>query len=667
MENHNHFLVKLNNLEVAGKGAISGPSNWDQKPLLEIETSIDEIIEKVASGLVHPKHEDAIGQWWFLVGSPGNGKSAAVGKLVRTLRESHSSSFHEPKEGSKKGREITELGSNEIPYVVELYNKEFQYPSALFAQDASVVPDPYLNDPDPGDSLVHLLKTAASKGQSVVVCANRGVVERALQKHKSDSKERWYIALSAVQKNEIPNEPIIFNDGEKKSGVFKSVTVEITTLDEKSIIDDGSFEKLIKKATSDENWQECTGCSSADLCPFKSNREWLKSQDGLVKFADVMRTAELMSEQPIVFREAVAFISLMLTGSSRDYKDTDPCGWVHKQVNDDAIFSLLARRIYMLLFKSDSPMGLKLHNEDREQQIKIIRKSKSFLDSQNARALEHLKDSITTDVGLTRFLSSQGIFRELDPVKENQGKMLETKWNITTGDTESTIYKEPLVTEIERRCFNIWNNCENIIEKLGVTPSDERSIYYRELRRWITSVTYRLGFFAEGNILFHKELKEYQNVLKIPSEPKVRTKDQQDMVRKIQTDFKKFVFNDEDIKIQISEVLTVYGGGIGDKLAPKLDLNASRKARLIMSLANNVTLELSPRSYAWLRRKSETHLSEKTFPPAIRQVARDMQLKAATAVNYAFEERLSIKIKHSPEDIFLVREDDQLHLSKPSA
>ena len=357
----------------------------------------------------------------------------------------------------------------------------------------------------------------------------------------------------------------------------------------------------------------------------------------------MLRYAELMSGQAIVFREALAFIALMLAGTSRDYKgDITPCGWVHERVEKGAFFSLLSRRVYMLLFKSHSPFGLKNGTKEKADQINILNKSANLLPVIGTMAIKALKtDKIATDVGLKRFLSIEGIFAEIDPVKENQGKKREQRWNIATGRSD-LVDDQPLITSLEKKCLSIWADCEDLTDK--IEKQDDAHNYYRELRRWITSVTYRLGFFAEGHLLFEEELKEYQVILDI-NDNKELTEAQDELKEGIQDSFKKFVFGSDSPVVKISKVLTVFGRTVNDQLEPELDLSASRKTRLVMKISDN-ELELSPRSFAWLRRKSRTGLSDKTFPPDVQQVADDIRYKAASYIQYAFIERgIKLQIK----------------------
>lgn len=648
MQKTNSFLTQLLDFEVSGKGAISAPGNWIKAPLLSIRTDVDDTIDKLAPQLISQRGANKTGVWWFLVGSPGNGKSAAVGTLVRTLKETYNSEFREPKDSSgKPGRELEDFDENDIPYVLELYEDGNNFASALFAQDASVVPSPYDSDPNTGAALIDLLEDASAKGQSVVVCANRGVIEKALQQ-KADKSAPWYQALKAIHDSK-GSRTIKFDDSGSRKLVFEDITVEVTTLDEKSIVADNTFGMLLDKATSNSGWSNCDGCSSSDECPYKNNRDWLKSEEGKSRFITVLRYAELMSGQAIVFREALAFIALMLAGTSRDYKgDITPCGWVHERVNKGALFSLLSRRIYMLLFKSHSPFGLENGTKDKADQLTILTESANLLPEVSTSAIKALNtDKIATDVGLKRFLSVEGIFAEIDPVKENQGKEREQRWNIATGKSD-LVAGQPLISSLEKKCFSIWADCEDLTDK--IKKQDVAHNYYRELRRWITSVTYRLGFFAEGDLLFEEELKEYQVILDI-NDNKELTEAQEDLKDAIQDSFKEFVFGSDSPMVKISKVLTVFGRTVNDQLDPELDLSAGRKTRLVMRISEN-ELELSPRSFAWLRRKSRTGLSDKTFPPDVQQVADDIRYKAASYIEYAFIPKgIKLQIKKPNGDI----------------
>ena len=70
-----------------GKEAISHPLSWASPPLLEVDTKqvrkVSEIVEAIK------RANTGTGIWFSWTGSPGNGKSAAVGKIYRDLKESY--------------------------------------------------------------------------------------------------------------------------------------------------------------------------------------------------------------------------------------------------------------------------------------------------------------------------------------------------------------------------------------------------------------------------------------------------------------------------------------------------------------------------------------------------------------------------------------------------
>jgi len=653
MEGKNDFLNQLLNLEVSGKDAISAPSNWDNEPLLQIKTAIDDEISEVIPKLLSKNNEKKEGIWWFLVGSPGNGKSAVVGTLYRKLKKDHDAEFIRT-DGENSGGDNR---STDIPYCLELNEKDVDRSSAVFAQDASVVPDPFVENPNTGEELIQLLEKAAQNGQSVVVCANRGVIAKALQHKKDNEKRYWRRALDRIDKfkNE---EPIVFKeDVYSRNRIFEKVAIKVNILDKNSIIEDkeNTFEQLLEKAIHRDEWEsDCDTCSSRSLCPFKNNQAWLAEKSSRTRLTDVLRYAELMSGQELVLREALAFISLILAGSSRDYKDKNPCDWVHERVKKGQIFSLLSRRVYMLLFLSGSPHGIET-NKDRETTIKKIRKIEEFLkeDGDSFKAIQGLEHEIITDVGLDRFLSKEkGIFPSIDPVKENQGKALEQKWNIAASEI-SELDDQTLVSELEKKCFAVWEECEAQAEE--IIHQDDANYYHRVLRRWITSVSYRLGFFAEGKVLFESELKTYHEALTGPP----AGVELHPIKNKIEKDFNSFIYtkNGRTDKINISQNIAITQPNKG-----KAKLDTANKSRLNMKIGPNsdTPIEISPRCFSWLRRQSDTQLSEKTFPPDVQQIVEDFRKKSVSLCDYHTSDDVKLSIIKPNDEVLELERDGQL-------
>ena len=661
----NTYLSELLEMEISGKEAISAPTNWLKKPLLSVETEIDRDIERISSSLVS-KDGNTRGVWWFLIGSPGNGKSAAVGSLVRTLKAQQNVTFEEPIEGQRKGRNIEDMEPDELPYLLELHEENNSYASALFAQDASVVPNPYDRNPNTGEALIQLMDDAYSRGLSLVVCANRGVIEKAIQTPDVKKKE-WYKILLSLQ--DSAGRDLAAEDLHKfpqaKNNVFQQFSVEQTILDRKSIISDGHLKSLIANATSGNNWGICSNCRAKDVCPFKANRDWLNSAEGSERFNNIMRYAELMDGQAIVFREAIALIALLLAGNSRDYGDASPCEWVHEKQENGLYFSLLARRVYMTVFRSYSPQGLKTNQAMKNEQLNVILSNKSNCETQSKRAIEGLKsEKIAIENGITRLLSYQGICSKLDPVKENQGKKLERRWNISCSNIES-IEENLLITKLEKICFEIWADLENSIE--NINKKDDEHSYYRNLRRWITSVTYRIGFMSEGKILFEEELEDYQRIISINLNQDNDVDDEVlNLKKELETSLKNFVFGEGDTSIRISDSFKVSGDAITSQLKPKIESKEDQNSNRMTIKIGKGLIEISPKTYVWLKRISTTGLSSTTVPPEVRQIADDIRKRTASVINYAYEKEIDVDITKPNGEIIKLTRDENRYIRRNS-
>lgn len=659
----NSYLSELLELEISGKEAISAPTNWLKEPLLSVETEIDRDIERISSSLIS-KDGNTRGVWWFLIGSPGNGKSAAVGSLVRILKSQHNVTFEEQIEGQRKGRNIEDIEPDQLPYLLKLHEENNSYASALFAQDASVVPNPYEKSPNTGEALIQLMDLAYTGGLSLVVCANRGVIEKAIQTADPDTKKKiWYKILLSLQDSaeKKSTAETVYEFPQAKNNVFQKFAVEQTILDRKSIISDGHLKSLISKATAETNWEICSKCQAKDVCPFKANRDWLTSAVGSERFNNVMRYAELMDGQAIVFREAIALIALLLAGNSRDYGDASPCEWVHNKQENGFYYSLLARRVYMTIFRSYSPQGLKTSQAKKNEQLNLLLSNKSNCELKSQRALEGIKsDKIAVENGITRLLSYQGICSKLDPVKENQGKRLERRWNISCSNLES-IEDNLLITNLEKICFGIWADLEDSIEKID--KKDDEHSYYRNLRRWITSITYRIGFMSEGRILFEEELEDYQRIISINLnlDDDVDLDDEiLDLKKELESSLKSFVFGGVDTSIRISDSLKVSGDTIISQIKPKIESREDRNSNRMAIKIGKGLIEISPKTYVWLKRISTTGLSSITVPPEVRQIADDIRRRTASVIDYAYEKEIDIEItKPNGESIKLTRDGNR--------
>ena len=330
----NDFLLDLLDLQQDGKSAISAPTNWTtQEPLLQVQTEIDPIIDKILDITLQEGEKNDIACWHFFIGSPGNGKSAAMGKLCRQLISSKG--CHVVDENNVP---IADLDPTSIPYALYVQEGGDKFYSAQIVQDASVVRNPFSPNVDPATELLGALEEAWNRGISLFVCTNRGVLEKAHRdnhtKGEVNSKLWFKILTKVVEAKPSLNGEIKVNftfDGRKP--VFSQISVGYSYLDNRSLLTGSdTFDRLVQNATSHKHWEHCVSCSMCPMCPFKANRDWLANNRGREQVLQLLRRAEVLSGQVIVFREALAIISFILAGCPEDYKNMHPCEWVQVKV-----------------------------------------------------------------------------------------------------------------------------------------------------------------------------------------------------------------------------------------------------------------------------------------------------------------------------------------------
>ena len=371
-ETRNDFLLSLLALQQDGKFAISAPTNWTtHEPLLEAATEVDTIIEELRDSILLGDNGNETARWHFFIGSPGNGKSAAMGKLCRQLMRKACQVRDE------SDVSIADLEPTAIPYAINVYEGDNRFASAQIVQDASVVRNPFSADVDPAKELLGTLKHAWEKGISLVVCTNRGVLEKAHRDNHMDpavNSTPWFKVVAAIvlTSNSLAGEMDGTREFDGRKPVFRRVKVRYSHLDNRSLLlGRATFKHLVQKAVAESNWACCASCSVQNMCPFKANRDWLVADSARRQVLQLLTRAEVLSGQIIVFREALAIISLVLAGCPRDYDSMHPCDWVRARAADNDIFSLATRRLYMSLFASYCPYGLEAVDDLRKRQLDL--------------------------------------------------------------------------------------------------------------------------------------------------------------------------------------------------------------------------------------------------------------------------------------------------------
>lgn len=669
---NNDFLVDMLTLQQDGKQAISAPTNWTkQEPLLEVATEIDVIIKRLGDTILLNDGNNKVARWYFFIGSPGNGKSAAMGKLCRYLIRDHSCRIRDEHDVY-----IEELEPTSIPYALRIYEDGNQFASAIIVQDASVVRNPFAPDVDPASELVATLKDAWEKGISFIVCTNRGVLEKAYLKYYLDrdfNTKLWFkIMRELIENGDITMDGKLGEDWifDSRKHVFNSTKVTFSYLDNRSLLlGNDVFERLIQKATNESRWTACMACEQSSLCPFKANRDWLLDKDARGKLLQVLRRAEVLSGQIIVFREALAFLSLVLAGCPRDYRDNHPCQWVRDKVQSNDIFALAIRRIYMSVFASFSSYGLEIDPKFRKQQLKALSLLNTLARDSNHDASEYLKHVInkpppSTDVGVKRLTGSQGFLTEIDPWCECLPQDFLDKWD---GDLAVTAAcKHSLFTEIEKRCTQTWSQLEELIES---TPSHEAPQCYWALRRWSSNFLMHFGGLLEGRTCWGKELDEFIKVLEMITKESVnRTTKEKRHIRELDSQLETLLAagvneHSDQKAVPLSDTVTLSGDWVAANLKPRLD--ASRKSgslSITVEFKGGEKAAIGARAFLWLCKHLNSKLDTRCFPRELITGVVDARIRASAKgpIAYAFaNEDVTLLIDDGKDRIIkLIRYDE---------
>jgi hypothetical protein len=673
----NNFLNELLSLQQDGREAISAPTNWTKKPLLEVSTEVDEIIKELGKNIIKGSNENSIARWHFFIGSPGNGKSAAMGKLCRFLIEYKGCRILDEKNNCL----INDLQAEDVPYALDVYEGNNKFASVRIVQDASVVPNPFAPDVDPARELISTLKYAWNKGISLIICTNRGVLEKAYGDNhiKRDvNKTSWFSILKEIIKNEqsINEKENIKRQFEEKRTVFKTVNITYNYLDGRSLlVGRDIFARLLKIATKQDSWEICRNCLLIDMCPFKANRDWLADDVASRNFLSILQRVEAFSGQVIVFREALALVSLFLSGCPRDYNESHPCEWVKEKVDKNDFFSLAMRRIYMSLFASSSPYGFETSDFLRKKQVEALKKLRAAIRNEEIKKImDNVLDSFhpSTDVGVKRLLGEEGFLSQIDPWRESLTTEFYEKWD---GDF-SAIQKNDchLLTKIEVKCLQFWEILEEVIESESDYTVFES---HWALRRWSSNFLLHLGALFEGMTSWSNELDRFleliEIVLRAPSklgmEDKKKILELNDNLRDL---LNTRVENDEDSgKVQLSENVFLSGEWVKNNLKPSTILKKkSGSLALAIQFGDNKKkggeqATLGAPMFIWLCRRVNSNLDQHCFPPEILTGAVDARIRAASKGKYAFEKGdVELTIDTGKNEIFkLLRIDDEVEVT----
>lgn len=670
----NDFLLELLALQQDGRHAISAPTNWTQDPLLEVDTEVDEIVDELQESILVGNAPNHTASWHFFIGSPGNGKSAAMGKLCRQLVSAKGCRVLD-----EENVDIAELEPTAIPYAINIYEDGNSFATAQIIQDASVVRNPFSPDVDPAKEFLHTLEHAWEKGISLVVCTNRGVLEKAHSdnhtKGEINSKPWFKILAHIVSANTVLRggieTPFKFD---REKTVFRKVEVSYSHLDNRSLLlGRDTFDRLLQKATAATRWRSCTSCSAKTMCPFMANRDWLINDEARPHVIQLLKRAEALSGQVIVFREALALISFILAGCPRDYERWHPCEWVQKAVANNDIFSLATRRIYMCLFSSYSPHGLEAVADLQKQQLKALRWLFNVMDNGNVESCAAVDQVVikvappSTDVGITRLLSANGTIASLDPCREALPSEFYERWDADFG----AVLKGAgtLFTAIERACVSIWSELEECLELSAGHSVPEA---HWAVRRWSSNFLLHFGALLEGRSAWSKELDEFAELLILVASPTHgRSMEHRRRIRQLDEGIERLLNVVPGVQgastVQLSEAVTLAGQWVRDNLKPEtVASEVSGSVSLAIEFGAGERAVFAAPMYLWLTRHAKGQLEVRCVPRELLSGVTDARVRAAARGNYAFQDNgVELIVDTGEGEVFkLARFDGEVDVSR---
>lgn len=639
----NAFVAQLIRLQQDGKEAISGPGNWREAPLLEVPTEPEGRLDELLADLCPRGAASSVGRWHWMIGSPGNGKSAKLGFLARRLLERGYEIV------SEEGVALADADPEWLPYVLEVREPGKKFRFAYLVQDASVVRNPFGSSCDPARDLADVLREAASRGVSLLLCTNWGVLQRLFDRGHTDIEirnEPWFRSVARAVGRD--HEAVVVYPPEDGKPVFRELRVTYEVLDNRSLlVNSDVFEQLVGKATSGDKWAHCDGCTSLSFCPMRANREDLLDQDIRQNVLQVLRRAEALDGQVIVFREAVALVSLFLAGCPNDHGPLSPCGWVHHQVAKGASFNLLARRLPALLFGSSKTHGLEASRRGqpgpraaRQSQLEALRAVGEILaESSPARmALEGVvaEHSLSVDVGIERLLGDDGTLRRLDPSVDprHSAALDEFAAVVTAAGTSETTRG---IGEIERLCMRHWEAMFEGIETEG-DPVAGLGLYFW-VRRWQSTILAWIAAVARGTTALQGELDQYLSFLSEEGERSQRLA----TMRRLESVLEELLAPRGGavggMQLELSPSMRLGGAWAERELRPRLQHNEERSSNAVyVKMSRHHPYVVSAESFSWLSLQQKLGLSDLSFNPEILESLRRAQAQAAAASGYSVQD-----------------------------
>jgi hypothetical protein len=340
--NHNQRAKELLEWHGHDRGGVHVPFQQAQNPYggtipTNLVLRLRVLAQSIASG------DASVPRWIFLVGGPGNGKSETVQDFLSELDGALGLG------GSLRSHLAQAFASGQIiPRKVEVNAAHLPGSPAAFAQRVGrliVVQDATATQLAQGNAarelaedLVDLLTTPPATPPVCIVCANRGLLSRALREayvHWGGDKEVTRLIVDLIRASSLGTESLATRPS--CWPLSSEPRVACWPLDLESLLVAGQgpspFEQVVSRAADSPAWEvagRCLDCNSRGVCPFRQNAEWLRDNGLRENLRVVLRRGELASGQRWNFRDLFSLVAELVVGQWSDFGNADhPCSWVH--------------------------------------------------------------------------------------------------------------------------------------------------------------------------------------------------------------------------------------------------------------------------------------------------------------------------------------------------
>jgi hypothetical protein len=431
-------------------------------------------------------------------------------------------------------------------------------------------------------------------------------------------------------------------------------------LDTRSLVlNSDTFLKVLEQAVLDDRWLPCAECPARTFCPFLANRNWLATEDGRAQLVDLLRRAEVLSSQVIVFREALALVSFFLAGCARDYSAQHPCDWVHAKKAAGDIFNLSTRRLHMCLYCSACPSGLEAHDKLSSRQREGLSLLHGHIDalSPEAAALGAVLhgSSPSTDAGVTRLLGCDGVLSQLDPIFTHLPSTFFDAWDgsYDTFLTMTHVY----ISDLDRACVRAWGRLEQAVESL---ESHDAANAYWSIRRWSSQYMMRVGVMVESRTRHSQEIDRFTDLLNLLAVPaSYRSRAQKVHLRDLQEQIQHLLVrasqNGQSPGVVLSPSVVVDGEWVTTQLKPQVAATqASGSLTLGVTFgADKQGCQLTAPVYLWIQQRVAGDIDARCMPADVLSDAIDARSRALARGPYAF----------TPDDITVRITGDHSHFT----